>query len=222
MMVRYSGQGLLLISLLTLACIGSPDCRAQTSNPLLKKLQMKRADSDQLRTALFTGEERALICGYCHGNDGNSVKPEVPNLAGQNADYLLVQIGHFASGERKDFVMNSLASKFSDDDQINLTLYYSAQKVQPSKVNKTQAIKGGAVYIKQCQGCHGEKGLGKPGFARLAGQKPLYLKNTLLRFRDNATGQVKNDKRRSAVMEPIVRTLTDQDIEALAAYIAGL
>ena len=222
MMVRYFRQSLLFILLFALAGIGAPDSLAQVSNPLLKKLQTKRADSKHLSEALFAGEERALICGYCHGNDGNSVKPEVPNLAGQNADYLLVQIGHFASGERKDFVMNSLASKFSDDDQVNLTLYYSAQKVRPSKVDKTQAVQGGAVYKKQCQACHGDKGLGKPGFARLAGQKPVYLMNTLQRFRDNATGQVKSDKRRSAVMEPIARTLTDQDIQALAAYIAAM
>ena len=221
MMVRYS-QFVFSILLLYLSTSYGPVSADQQASTMLQKLKQINGDSKQRRTAMFAGEDRALICGYCHGNDGNSVKPEVPNLAGQNPDYLLQQIGRFARGERKDFVMNSLASKFTADEQINLTIFYASQKVKPSAVDPRKAKLGKILYRQQCQACHGENGHGKKGYARLAGQKPVYLNMTLKRFRDNAQGGAASKKRRSPIMEPIASRLTDMQIQNLAAYIAGL
>ncbi len=222
MILRYSRIPFYLLMTIAVAGIVVPELYAAQKNPLLQRLQQKMSDPDLRRQAMFAGEERALICGYCHGNDGNSLKPEVPNLAGQNTDYLLEQVGRFARGERKDYVMNSLAGKFTADDQINLAIYYAAQKVKPGEYDYAKAVLGKPIYLQQCQACHGKLGLGNRGYARLAGQKPNYIKLTLERFRDNASGKAGDKKRHSAVMEPIVGNLTDQDILALAAYLASL
>ena len=40
-------------------------------------------------------------CSGCHGDDGNSLKPTVPKLAGQHADYLYKQLRNFKSADGK-------------------------------------------------------------------------------------------------------------------------
>jgi cytochrome c553 len=174
--------------------------------------------------ALHAGRDRALLCSYCHGEDGNSVKPEVPNLAGQNPVYLLSQIDKFADGRRKNFVMNSLAKKFTLDDKVNLAIYFSKQKVHNKKVDVELAAKGRLIYSGTCTSCHGARGRGNVEYARLAGQRPAYVKMTLNRFRKNARHPEQVDKtaRHSVIMESVVKELSDEQIEALAAYIAQI
>jgi cytochrome c553 len=67
----------------------------------------------------------------------------------------------------------------------------------------------------QCQACHGLDGLAKiPGAPHLAGQVQEYLVTAM---RDYKTGARKND-----MMTVVMRQLSDDDIEELAAYYAGL
>lgn len=66
-----------------------------------------------------------------------------------------------------------------------------------------------------CANCHGEQGISELGlYPNLAGQKQLYLRQQLHKFRDGS--------RPSAVMAPMTKTLSDQDIDNLAAYYASL
>jgi len=67
----------------------------------------------------------------------------------------------------------------------------------------------------QCQACHGLDGLAKiPGAPHLAGQVQDYLVSAM---RDYKTGGRKNE-----LMAMAMRQITDDDIEDLAAYYAGL
>jgi len=200
----------------------SPHLLAQQKKDVLQQLQAKLTRPELRDQAISAGMDRALLCSYCHGSDGNSIRAEVPNLASQNPDYLLQQVNHFSTGERKDFVMNSLASKFTLEDQINLTIYYASQQIKPVYVNYTKASQGKPLYRQRCQSCHGESGRGNPGYARLAGQQPAYIKMTLTRFRDNANGISTDHRRRNEIMESMTASLTDQEIQNLAAYIASM
>lgn len=66
-----------------------------------------------------------------------------------------------------------------------------------------------------CANCHGERGISELDiYPNLAGQKQLYLRQQLLKFRDGS--------RPSAVMAPMAKALSDQDIDNLAAYYASL
>ena len=60
--------------------------------------------------------------------------------------------------------------------------------------------------------------------ARIAGQQPLYVLNTLRRFRDNATNtsELSSGKRNSNVMEPIVKQYSDAELEMIAAYLVSM
>jgi cytochrome c553 len=48
-------------------------------------------------------------CSGCHGGMGYADQPTIPNLAGQNAEYTVKQLKYFASGERPDPTMQSMA-----------------------------------------------------------------------------------------------------------------
>ena len=73
----------------------------------------------------------------------------------------------------------------------------------------------GAAKATACTACHGAKGTaGAPTFPNLAGQSKTYLYAQLRAFKDGA--------RVNAVMQPLAKALTDQDMRNLAAHFASL
>lgn len=193
------------------------------STQMFSDLKKKQSSPELKQQAIVMGKERALLCSQCHGKDGNSVKMDIPNLASQNPVYLLEQIQKFADGRRKDFVMNALAKNFSPEDKVNLTIFYTNMQVIPVKTDAQLATQGQPLYAGKCGMCHGEKGIGKADFARIAGQKTLYVENTLRRFRQNANMPVgQSTKRRSPIMDGVAKRLSDGEIKALAAYIGQM
>lgn len=177
-----------------------------------------------LQNAIRAGKDRSVLCWNCHGKDGNSLKPDIPNLASQNTAYIVEQIGKFANGQRKNFVMQTLANDFSFKDKVNLALYFNSKKVKPTEVNPELAAKGREIYKSVCFRCHGEDGKGEAGYARLAGQKTDYVMITLKRFRAiaNHTADAEDIKRSNPKMELVTARLQDDEIESLAHYIAML
>ncbi|MBL29125.1 MAG: cytochrome C [Rhodospirillaceae bacterium] len=77
------------------------------------------------------GLEKSMQCVACHGYGGVTDNPTFPNLAGQNAGYLSLQLEHFRSGKRYDPVMSPIAQTLSDDDIADLAAYFGGleQKV---------------------------------------------------------------------------------------------
>jgi cytochrome c553 len=71
------------------------------------------------------GKKLSATCIGCHGPAGISMNPIWPNLAGQKRDYLAKQLLAFKSGERKDPLMNPIASAISASDMEALVEYYS-------------------------------------------------------------------------------------------------
>ncbi len=66
-----------------------------------------------------------------------------------------------------------------------------------------------------CAACHGPNGISvNPLWPSLAGQQEAYLAKQIRDYRDGA--------RVEPTMQPFVQDLSDQDIEDLAAYYAGL
>lgn len=66
-----------------------------------------------------------------------------------------------------------------------------------------------------CAACHGAAGVSNnPLWPNLAGQKDQYLIAQIKAFRDG--------QRENAMMAPMVKPLSDQDIEDLAAYYSSL
>lgn len=66
-----------------------------------------------------------------------------------------------------------------------------------------------------CVACHGAEGISpNPLWPNLAGQKDQYLIAQMKAFRDG--------ERVNAMMSPMMKALSDQDIEDLAAYYSSL
>jgi cytochrome c553 len=66
-----------------------------------------------------------------------------------------------------------------------------------------------------CAGCHGASGLSaSDSWPNLAGQNGAYLVRILGAYKSGAQADV--------MMSPVAKTLSDQDIQNLAAYYAGL
>jgi cytochrome c553 len=66
-------------------------------------------------------------CTACHGANGVSRSPRVPNLAGQQPDYLVAQLHAFKSGTRKNDLMEAIAAQLGDTEMTALAHYWSSQ-----------------------------------------------------------------------------------------------
>jgi cytochrome c553 len=71
--------------------------------------------------------EEANACVGCHGPDGNSLVPSFPKIAGQYQDYLLHALKSYKNGNRKNAIMNGIASTLSDEQMVILSKYYASQ-----------------------------------------------------------------------------------------------
>jgi cytochrome c553 len=76
-------------------------------------------------------------------------------------------------------------------------------------------LEAGQQKAASCGGCHGVAGIGNnPAWPNLAGQKEQYLQIQLRAFRDGT--------RSNPMMNGMAKSLTDTDIENLAAYFSSL
>ena len=175
------------------------------------------------------GKAKALTCTACHGPEGNSANPLWPNIAGQNAPYLLAQLKAFKGGSRMDPLMSSQAMMLSEDDMADLAVYFeslpaAAQAVKdPAMVARGEALyRGGnsANGTAACIACHGPTGRGNPAakYPALRGQHADY---TAKQLNDYAAGTRQTDGK-TRVMRDIAATLSKEDIAALSSYVQGL
>lgn len=84
-----------------------------------------------LSAVLLVGEALAEqvnvdACTSCHGLDGRSRDPDIPNLAGQKERYLAKALRDFRIGERRQLMMTFLAKSMSDEDIANYARYYAS------------------------------------------------------------------------------------------------
>lgn len=191
---------------------------ASANEAALARFQLMMNDPVLRQQAYDSGLERVRFCGYCHGEDGNSKRDYIPNLAGQNPIYLFHAFDGFATGERTDFVMSKLAKQLSVDEQVDIAVYFSQQKVKPSakSVDPQLRQQGERIFQGTCFACHGTRAEGKEDAPRLAGQPGEYVRRALTSFHDGDL------RRASSVMMPIAQQLTATDIEAVAAYLEML
>jgi len=71
------------------------------------------------------GLEQAVACAACHGQNGISMSPTWPTLAGQHEDYLVHALTQYRDGTRTDPTMVPMAVSLSDNDVELLARYFS-------------------------------------------------------------------------------------------------
>lgn len=195
----------------------SAKARASANTDLSARLAEAQANPQLATDLLVKGRRAASVCANCHGEGGNSVKPDFPNLAGQNPSYLLEQMRQFADGRRRYEFMEGMIKAMTSDEKVGVVLFYASQPVITSPPsNPALAAKGKEHFDKICFRCHGQDGHGNNTFARIAGQQNLYLTLTLKRYR---SGQ---GPRNNPLMADNTRHMTDADIDAVVAYVASM
>lgn len=83
------------------------------------------ADTVEAGGSIAPSLEEAATCVACHGQNGISLSPSWPTLAGQHEDYLEHALNQYRDGARKDPVMGPMAAALTDDDVKLLARYYS-------------------------------------------------------------------------------------------------
>ena len=163
-------------------------------------------------------EEKAAICAACHGENGVPLMPEVPIIWGQHTGYLYLQLKDYKSGYRKHEIMNPIAAELEKDDMMALAEYFS-KKEWPRTGYQTEdadRVKGETVASAGlCSECHLEGFRGDSTIPRAGGQTVTYLEITMLAFKTRARG---NNPDKSNLMA----TYSDDDLKAMARYLAGL
>ena len=166
-----------------------------------------------------------LACVACHGAAGNSTITQNPKLAGQHDAYIQKQLHNFKGPDRNNAIMTGISKALGEDDVRNIAAYLEQQKPAPGSArNKNTVDLGKKIYragivekqVPACAGCHGPNGSGIPAqYARLAGQHQDYTIAQLTNFR---TGTRAN----SAQMTAVGKRMSDEEMQAVADYIAGL
>ena len=173
------------------------------------------------------------VCAACHGADGNSVAGANPNLAGQIADYITLQLAHFKAGVRVNATMQAMAATLSDADMQALGVYFSQQKPKglgakdPALVKAGQKLwRGGdeATDVPACAACHSPTGVGIPkNYPRLAGQYADYVYAQLKAFNSGARGADPGGQDANGrIMGAIAHDMSDAQMKAVADYAEGL
>ena len=72
-----------------------------------------------------TPPQAATLCVSCHGQDGVTIAPAYPSLAGQHEDYLERAIDEYRKGGRKNPIMKGFAGNLSDADVRVIANYFS-------------------------------------------------------------------------------------------------
>jgi cytochrome c553 len=185
------------------------------------------------------GAAKAATCLACHGPNGSSANPDWPNLAGQNASYVLTQLHRWHDAQRIDAsgLMPPMAAALTDQDMADLAAYYAQQTPAGLEADPSYWQAGQKLYsagdrarqIPACTGCHGPAGGGNPvnGYPALRAQHSAYTIKQLTnyaagtRYAADAKGNSQGGAN-AAIMHTIASRLTAEDIRNLASYIQGL
>jgi cytochrome c553 len=165
-------------------------------------------------------------CAACHQEDGVSRAEIFPNLAGQQADYIVAQLTAFREHTRQDrdakTYMWGMADGLSDATIKILAADYAAKSPATAATRqKDQVVAGKAIFEKgvaahgvlACASCHGARGEGNTAIPRVAGQHNDYLVVQLKAF---ASGS-----RDNAVMHLIAKSMTPEEVRDVSAYLSS-
>ena len=186
-----------------------------------------KADPAKGGSLYDTGDNARGIpaCASCHGAGGNSTINTNPKLAGQIDTYIHKQLVDFTTPNRNQPVMTTYAKMLSDDEKKNIAAWLATQQPkQGAARNKDTLELGRKIYrggiadrgVAACASCHGATGAGLPAqYPRLAGQHQDYTVTQLQAFKTGARSN-------SPQMATLAKRLSDDEMKAVADYIAGL
>jgi cytochrome c553 len=182
-------------------------------------LAMVLAGSAAAQTAAQTIDQKAQLCAACHGESGTPQLQATPVIWGQQLGYLYIELRDFSSGARKNDQMSPIAASLQRDDMLALAQYFSQkpwpdlQQPRPAAAVAARALAAATAVV--CTSCHQEGYKGEGTQPRLAGQHKDYLAQTMADFRDGKRAN-------NPGMSDLMKSISPDDITALAEYLAGM
>ncbi|WP_238346740.1 c-type cytochrome [Pseudomonas viciae] len=155
------------------------------------------------------------VCSLCHGLTGESVSPMFPKLAGQQKEYLQLQLKDFKNHVRSDKAGTKYMRGFTHLTEAQITEladYFASQRPMQAGTDvfdaRGELIYGGGIPdsgVARCSSCHGTDGEGEGRVPRVAGQHAEYVIHQI-----------------NVLQKTAQHALSDADAVAVARYLAGL
>lgn len=208
-------------------------------------LSLSHSPATRADAASDAATKAATVCAACHGADGNSFAPDWPKLAGQQAAYTAQQLKAYrcaATGQPAGCtprtsgnaaLMIGMAAALTDTEIDALAAFYASQPLKPGRADAALVEAGQRLYrggrktvegsktiaVPACIACHGPagEGNGPARFPAVGGQHAAYLATQLKAYRDGS-----RDGGLNRMMADVAQYLTDDEIQAVAAYLQGL
>jgi len=165
------------------------------------------------------GKRKARVCAACHGPTGTSISRETPSIAGQQPQYLFLQLVQFREKRRTSRQMTPVVANMSNKDFEDLAAYFSVQKPAAARTasDPKKVVAGHLVSEKEhCESCHMPGFVGQRHIPRLLGQHFEYILKQLQGFKAQTQADIDGS------MTTAVQPLSQQDIENVAHYIASV
>ncbi|CAA6824624.1 MAG: Cytochrome c, class I [uncultured Thiotrichaceae bacterium] len=166
-------------------------------------------------------------CGNCHGADGNSNDPKVPNIAGFSVTTFLDIAESYRDGSRHADKytpkvgdandMSTIMRSMGDPSLQVIAEFYASQpfKRHPQKTDPAKVAAGAKLHEKNCEKCHSESGsLADDDAGILAGQWRPYLQDQFTKFSSEKRGMPKKMKKKFS-------PLTEEEKAALLDFYAS-
>lgn len=158
-------------------------------------------------------------CAACHGPAGISALPQLPSLAGQQAEFMALQLILFREGLRQVPAMVEPSRGLSDEDVENLAAHFASLPAThpPDRAAPDAALAERGAQLaaaRNCNTCHLPSYAGQRNVPRINRQREDFLVHTLTDYRDGRrTGA-------DPQMNGVMHGLSDADIAALAHHLA--
>lgn len=184
------------------------------------------------RTALFASRDLLeqgknvadTACASCHGSDGISTGPGIPNLAGQRSVYLRRVLQAYQDRERRDDSMNHATGFLNEEALLAVSAYYASLKpARPALTEGAPPVavdtNGGDPFagirdeMKKCVKCHGEDGNSSAsGMPNLSAQSPEYYVSSMKAYIEGG--------RNHKLMAKLAGNLDDETLGKMGVFYA--
>lgn len=158
-------------------------------------------------------------CISCHGIDGIATAPATPHLNGQLKTYLAETMTRLQKGRRSTNVPQHVPAAMSPEAIDEAADFYAGIKARrpQQETNPDKVVRGNNLYLTRCADCHADSGRIGGGEAPIMNAQNL--DHLIAQGKAYTSGQRK-------FVEPLMRDaykgLSDDDIEAIAHYLAAI
>lgn len=164
------------------------------------------------------GAARAASCAACHGTPERAPAAGTPSLAGQQQEFLVLQMFFLREGLRDVPQMAGMLKGVTDRELTDMAAHFAGQKPPgpaAAKPDPKRRARGAQVANAMgCGSCHMSDYRGQQQVPRIANQREDYLVLAMKAYRDNKRSGSDTS------MNGVLYQVTDSDIQALAHYLA--